>query len=112
MHFPNRAARPRKRQTKELKKAKETIAELRKLNLELSRKLKTEQRKKQRVLKQLQTAPDTPRRETENFLHRDDNSRMQTGMADCTKTSNGDVIHTKVLTDYLFNLFQKFQSEN
>lgn len=210
MKFQRRASGPRKRLTNELKQANKTIVELKKLNLDLARKLKTEQRKRQRVVKRLQTAPDTPRRETEkimrtadmtkpqrdkvrkailfgnviahqlrkkteqsnkgsireihrlvagqilkkyrcnkflckkvglnsgtlrrystsqskpnvfkktqkyenkilDFLEPDDNSRMEPGKADCTKNNDGEVKQTRVLTDYVHNLFQKFQYEN
>ncbi len=45
------------------------------------------------------------------FLERDDNSRMQPGKRDTTKT-DGVKVQTRVLTDYLGNLFEKYCSEN
>lgn len=51
MQFPRRAAGPRKRLTNELASAKNEITKLRQENLDLMRRLKTEQRKRQRELK-------------------------------------------------------------
>lgn len=47
-----------------------------------------------------------------NFLERDDNSRAQPGKADSVKCGDGIVKQTRVLTDFLYNLYQKFLSEN
>ncbi|XP_070579275.1 uncharacterized protein [Ptychodera flava] len=46
------------------------------------------------------------------FLTRDDNSRSQPGKADAKKVENGEKMQTRVLTDYISNLFAKFQAEN
>ncbi|WAR25258.1 hypothetical protein MAR_010962 [Mya arenaria] len=46
------------------------------------------------------------------FLSRDDNSRSQPGKADAKKTESGEKQQTRVLTDYVGNLYDKFLSEN
>ena len=45
------------------------------------------------------------------FLEREDNCRMEPGKKSATKTDEG-TMQTRVLTDYLSNLHQKFLSEN
>ena len=45
------------------------------------------------------------------FLERDDNSRCNPGKQDKLKV-NGETHQTRILTDYLKNLYLKFQSEN
>lgn len=57
MRFPRRAEGPRLRQTKELRRASALIDNLKKANIELAKKLKTEQRKRQRIVKRLQKSP-------------------------------------------------------
>lgn len=47
-----------------------------------------------------------------SFLERDDNSRAQPGKADAKKIESGEKIQTRVLTDYLSNLHQKFIMEH
>ncbi|WAR07281.1 LOW QUALITY PROTEIN: hypothetical protein MAR_017239 [Mya arenaria] len=42
------------------------------------------------------------------FLSRDDNSRSQPGKADAKKTESGEKKQTRVLTDYVGNLYDKF----
>ena len=46
------------------------------------------------------------------FYTRDDNSRVQPGKADAKKIGTGEKIQTRVLTDYLRNLHNKYRSEN
>ena len=46
------------------------------------------------------------------FLERDDNSRYQPGKADAKKNNDGVKVQTRVLTDYLSHLHDKFLSEN
>ena len=46
-----------------------------------------------------------------NFLEREDNCRMQPGKKDTTK-SGTEKVQTRVLTDYMSNLHQKYLSEN
>jgi hypothetical protein len=46
------------------------------------------------------------------FLERDDNSRCQPGKADAKKVDDGVKLQTRVLTDGLSNLHDKFLSEN
>ena len=46
------------------------------------------------------------------FLERDDNNRCQPGKADAKKNNDGVKEQTRVLTDYLSNLHDKFLSEN
>lgn len=45
------------------------------------------------------------------FLEREDNCRLQPGKKDATKTEEGRV-QTRILTDYLANLHQKYIAEN
>ena len=47
-----------------------------------------------------------------SFLGREDNSRMQPGKADAKKCTDGKKHQTKVLTDYMRNLHQKFNAEH
>lgn len=51
------------------------------------------------------------KREVVSFMERDDSSRAQPGKAD-VKKSEGEKRQTRVLTDYLSNLHDKFQSEH
>lgn len=69
MGFPNRAAGPRKRLTKQLKQAKDTISKLKNENIELAKKLKTEQRRRQRMVKRLKKSPNTPRSKAEHLMN-------------------------------------------
>lgn len=46
------------------------------------------------------------------FLERDDNSLCQPGKADAKKNNDGVKVQTRLLTDYLSNLHDKFLSEN
>ncbi|KAK3102947.1 hypothetical protein FSP39_015174 [Pinctada imbricata] len=50
-------------------------------------------------------------REVQEFLERDDNSRCQPGKAD-SKISENERKQTRVLTDYMGNLYEKFAAEN
>ncbi|XP_052257645.1 uncharacterized protein LOC127862523 [Dreissena polymorpha] len=70
MQFPRRAAGPTKRVTRELKRAKKEITELKRANIDLARKLKTEQRKRQRFMKRFQSSPQTPRSSAEKLMNR------------------------------------------
>ena len=47
-----------------------------------------------------------------SFLERDDNSRAQPGKADTKRGKDGEKKQTRILTDYLGNLHQKFLGEN
>ena len=69
LQFPRRSEGPRKRFLKELKSAKQTIAALKKYNIELSRKLKSEQRRRQRMIKRLQGSPRTPKSKAEIVMN-------------------------------------------
>ncbi|XP_013401704.1 uncharacterized protein LOC106167464 [Lingula anatina] len=51
------------------------------------------------------------RREVTAFYIRDDNSRMQPGKKDSIKTKEGEC-QTRILTDYIENLYMKFTAEN
>ena len=51
-------------------------------------------------------------RKVRDFFERDDNSRAQPGKSDVKKNEKGEKSQTRVLTDYLDNLFRKFRSEN
>lgn len=46
------------------------------------------------------------------FFMRDDNSRAQPGKADAKKVETGEKMQTRVLTDYIKNLYDKYLSEN
>ncbi|ESO91799.1 hypothetical protein LOTGIDRAFT_163159 [Lottia gigantea] len=46
------------------------------------------------------------------FMERDDNSRTMPGKSDFTKINHHTKVTTRVLTDYLSNLHQKYLSEN
>ena len=46
-----------------------------------------------------------------DFFMRDDNSRSQPGKADVKKTETGEKKQTRVLTDYIKNLYEKYISE-
>ena len=52
------------------------------------------------------------RKEVMSFFERDDNSRAQPGKADVKKIESGAKMQTRVLTDYLSNLHQKFMLEH
>jgi hypothetical protein len=69
MNFPNRAFGPRKRMKKELTRANKTIQELKRNNIDLARKLKTEQRRRQRLVKRLNGSPRTPKSKSENVMN-------------------------------------------
>ena len=69
MRFPNRSAGPRTRIRNDLNKAKQTITDLKLENIELARKLKSEQKKRQRIVKRLQRSPQTPRSMTESLMN-------------------------------------------
>ncbi|KAL3880910.1 hypothetical protein ACJMK2_033114 [Sinanodonta woodiana] len=47
-----------------------------------------------------------------SFMERDDVSVNMPGKNDCTKVETGERKQTRVLTDYLSNLFEKFCAEN
>ena len=49
--------------------------------------------------------------DVETFLCRDDNSRANPGKQDCL-TVDGQKLQTRVLTDYMYILHEKFMSEN
>ncbi|XP_061183299.1 uncharacterized protein LOC133191568 [Saccostrea echinata] len=51
-------------------------------------------------------------RKVTEFMEREDNSRAQPGKNDVKKTDNGEKAQTRVLKDYLENLYKKFKSEN
>ncbi|WAR16584.1 hypothetical protein MAR_031178, partial [Mya arenaria] len=70
MQFPKRAVGPRNRVTQELKRANQQLKELKMANLNLTRKLKTEQRRRQRMTKRLQDSPKKPRSSTEKLMNR------------------------------------------
>ena len=52
------------------------------------------------------------RKEVMSFFERDDNSREQPGKANVKKIESGAKMQTRVLTDYLSNLHQKFMLEH
>jgi hypothetical protein len=68
MRFPHRAEGPRLRQTKELRRSSALIDNLKKANIELAKKLKTEQRKRRNIVKRLQKSPRTPKSKAEHLM--------------------------------------------
>jgi len=68
IRFLNRSAGPRTRLANDLKEAKQTITDLKVENIELARRLKSEQKKRQRMIKRLQRSPQTPRSKTEELI--------------------------------------------
>lgn len=51
-------------------------------------------------------------KKVEEFLKREDNSKFQPGKKDAKKDESGEKRQIYVLTDYLSNLYKKFQAEN
>lgn len=49
--------------------------------------------------------------DVEEFMSREDNSRMQPGKGDAIKSSSGEKKQTIILTNYLGDLYQKFLAE-
>jgi hypothetical protein len=48
----------------------------------------------------------------EDFLRREDNSKMQPGKQDTKTIKKGEKVQTYILSDYLTNLYAKFKAEN
>lgn len=61
--------------------------------------------------KRLPIFREETRKMVEDFLYRDDNSRMMAGKQDVKKTTEG-MKQKRVLCDYLTNLHEKFCEEN
>lgn len=51
-------------------------------------------------------------KKVEEFMGREDNCRMQPGKADAKKMADGGKKQTRVLTDYMRNIHQKFKDEH